>query len=385
LGFQPYAFFAITKVDWAPPRATACRHVLVRRPPLPAFHLSRLTIEEYAFGVNMVLTTSRKLPLSPYEVFSVVPAGGSTSHKADINLPVQTPMVGTCIVGERLFGRLGALHTAYNPFKLYGSAGRGRHEAKPPHIVFAELDDNPQDACAFLNAYGPLLMEYAFLDAKQLSDWGETSAGSPAPAQHFEEVGIKAQIPTRPRHCSSAYCACDLDRFRKVQWEFELTFRLALAIREKADVRTSAIKTVLKNAGVGWKGSGEALLQKAIDHVRSTINDNLDLSSPRVVRTINRRSVEAVWGCYSLLASLYLMLFLDLIGAHRTVACRKCGMIFYADRSRVLYCSGLCENRARALRAYYKTKIKPSSNGVKQRKHDRRRRRAKSSPRIRPA
>ena len=136
----------------------------------------------------MVLTPNRKLPLSLYEMFSVVPTGGSTSHKADVKLLVQTPMVDTCIVGKRLIGRLGALHTAYNPFKLYGSAGRGRHEAKPPHIVFAELDDTPQDACAFLNAFGPLLMEYAFPAPKQLSDWREASVGSPSPAQHFGEV-----------------------------------------------------------------------------------------------------------------------------------------------------------------------------------------------------
>lgn len=302
----------------------------------------------------MVLTLSRKLPLSPYEMFSVVPSGGEVSHKADVNLLVQTPLVGTCIVGERLVGRLGAAQTAYNPFTLYGSAEGGRHKDRPPHIVFAELEDTRQDACAFLNAFGPLLMEYAVLDSNELSEWKKASAGSPDPAEFFEEVGIKAQIPPRPQRCSAAFYECDLEQFQKLRSEYELTFRLALAL-QKADARTSAIKSAVKNAGLEWKESGERLLQKAIDHVRGTINDNLDLSSPRVVRTIDRRSVEGVWGCYSLLASLYLMLFLDLVGhAHTVVACQKCGKTFYADRPRVSYCSALCENRARSLRAYYK-------------------------------
>ena len=68
-------------------------------------------------------------------------------------------------------------------------------------------------------------------------------------------------------------------------------------------------------------------------------------------------AVEGVWGCYSLLSAMYLMLFLDIANRNtRIVQCEKCGTLFYSGLERVRYCSAECENPARALRAYHRKK-----------------------------
>ncbi len=66
-------------------------------------------------------------------------------------------------------------------------------------------------------------------------------------------------------------------------------------------------------------------------------------------------TIAGVWPCYSLLEAMYLMLFLDIASCGVRIAqCEKCLKLFYTDRKKGKYCSAICENRARALRAYYR-------------------------------
>ena len=50
-----------------------------------------------------------------------------------------------------------------------------------------------------------------------------------------------------------------------------------------------------------------------------------------------------------------MMLLLDITSRGARIAqCEKCAKLFYTDREKGKYCSTVCENRARALRAYYR-------------------------------
>ncbi len=241
----------------------------------------------------------------------------------------------------------GSAQSAYNPFDLYGQARAGRNNPLPPHLVFAELGDDEAAACAYLNAYGPLQPEYTDPNQQTCAEWRKLSGKSPEPPTYFRNsLNIDAMLPPRP-HRGIAFHAVSLERFWRLQSEYELTVRLVSAVFIRRAFAIAEVRCDARN--------DRELIEEATEHVKPTINRYLDRMSPRIVRTPNRRSIEGFWACYSLLQALYLMLFLDIASRGvRIVSCEKCTRLFYADRERVMYCSPMCENRARALRAYHK-------------------------------
>ena len=144
-------------------------------------------------------TYSEKLPLSPYSMFSVLPVPGRDGE--DYPSHAQFRLIGTIVMGEELVGMRGGngLSDGYNPFDLYGRAERARGRPLPPHLVFAELDEeDPNDACAFLNAYGPLDATNSFrmLSARERREWEKTALKSPSPEDHFRS--LLGEVPLLP-------------------------------------------------------------------------------------------------------------------------------------------------------------------------------------------
>jgi hypothetical protein len=333
--------------------------------------------------VNMNYTLSRKLPLSPYSMFSVVFPGGGVRSETDLPLSAQYRMVGTALIGDDLVGKIGAdFGEGYNPFDLYGAAKNGRNHPLPPHLVFVELDNNVEDACAFLNAYGPLDGCSGLghpLGESELKEWSKASSKSPSPEEHFRAMLGQVPLlplPATPRDDFHAY---PLKQFWQEQSNFELALRLCSALNSTSTDLYQNIRWALNNAGVDWQIehghiSGVGLrdlpllghrglstklqyVNAAVHFVRNTINSHLSLTVPRVVPALDSAAVTGVWGCHSLLDAMYLMLFLDVASrGTRVVQCEKCGTVFYTELESGRYCSALCENRARALRAYHNKK-----------------------------
>src|SRR5439155_25874645 len=123
----------------------------------------------------------------------------------DVALPVQVPLIGTCILGGQLVGMYGSPQSAYNPFDLYGQARAGRNNPLPPHLVFAELG-NDEAACAYLNAYGELNSEYTPLKPQTRDEWRKLSGKSPDPQSYFRySLEKDAMLPHRPRQGAAFY------------------------------------------------------------------------------------------------------------------------------------------------------------------------------------
>jgi hypothetical protein len=300
-------------------------------------------------------------------MFSVVFPGGGEHQANEMPGHAQCTLMGTVVIDGQLFGRTcGALGAGYNPFELYGAAGQGRGRPLPPHLVFAELSDGDESACAFLNAYGPLRRpsqvgpwdELPEQDAKR---WKEKVKKSPVPEVFFpDQCGIAPLLPPSLTPQWS-YIRTPLEEFWRDQNEFELTLRLYAALHSGRPNRFTKIKQVLAMFDVKWKIEGNNVerkyIRKAIDYVRDGMNDKLKFDVPRVIRALDGSTVEGIWGCYSLLEAMYLMLFLDIASRNaRILQCEKCSRLFYSGRERGKYCSTTCENRARALRSYYKKK-----------------------------
>ena len=260
----------------------------------------------------------------------------------------------------------------YNPFDLYGAAERARGEPLPPHLVFAELDkEDPDDACAFLNAYGPLegTSDYLPLSDDGLREWKNASQNSPAPEEYFRSrLGSVPLLPDPPAP-QDHYYSYSLKQFWANQSDFELALRLHTAIDSRSD-QFQRIRRTLAVKGVRWDIKGRNIerlyTERAREFVISTLNGHLQLMRPRVARVPAyltnfaanmSTTVTGVWGCYSLLESMYLMLFLDIVGGSGRIAqCEKCHTLFYTALDKGKYCSPVCENRDRALRAYHKKK-----------------------------
>jgi hypothetical protein len=316
-------------------------------------------------------------------MFSIVFPGGGPRHEADLALPAQYRLVGTVVIGDDLVGRVGAdFGGGYNPFDLYGVAKPGRGQPLPPHLVFAELDRTEEEACAFLNAYGPLDGCSVFgtpLTKTKIKAWEKASAKSSSPEIVFGKTLGEVPLLPPPGKPQDDFIYYRLDEFWRRQSEFELALRLDGALNSAPAERYSKIRRALKIVGTDWdirhgsisgfgldelpllglmgQGVESQYINAAVHFVRNTVNWNLSITTPRLVRKLDSVAVEGVWGCYSLLGAMYLMLFLDI--AHRNtriVQCEKCGSLFYSDLERVRYCSAGCENRDRALRAYYRKK-----------------------------
>jgi len=140
--------------------------------------------------------------------------------------------------------------------------------------------------------------------------------------------------------------------------------RLSSALNSPPPDQYRNLRRTLSSLDLDWKIRGRDVekqcLKRARDLVISTLNSQLKFMQPRTVWTpkaANGATLTGVWGCYSLLEAMYLMLFLDIAGGGaKIVQCEKCGALFYTERERGKYCSAKCENRARALRAYHKKK-----------------------------
>ena len=314
--------------------------------------------------VNVNLTLSRKFPLSPYSMFSVVTPGGGENYTTEMPGSCQCRLIGTVLIEGELIGMASGVYLAgYNPFELYGAATPGRGEALPPHLVFAELTEGEDSACAFLNAYGPLRRPDAWVELKpsEVERWKELYAKSPSPENYFREtLGVVPLLPDLPKP-QPWFVRFPLEEFRREQSEFELTLRLYTALSSAPVDQCKKIQQTLAMFDLNWNIKGgnveRQYVRDAIDFVRDQVNSRLHLTVPRVVRTLDSTTVEGVWGCYSLLQAMYLMLFLDIASrGTRIVQCDKCSKLFYSGLQRGKYCSPECENRARALRSYHKKK-----------------------------
>jgi hypothetical protein len=268
-------------------------------------------------------------------------------------------------MGKDLVGMRGgnSLFDGYNPFDLYGAAERSRGKPLPPHLVFAELDkDVPDDACAFLNAYGPLVGTniYQPLTAGEERQWQGLASNSPSPENHFRSTLGQVPLLPNPPVPQNLFWAYPLKKFWKDQSEFELALRLHSAMGARTE-RLQKIRRSLTATGTQWNITGRNSeiqhVERARDCVRTTVNSHLSLMQPRIARVLNSDRVTGVWGCYSLLEAMYLMLFLDIAGwSERIAQCEKCHSLFYTALKKCKYCSPICENRARALRAYHNKK-----------------------------
>jgi hypothetical protein len=298
-------------------------------------------------------------------MFSVVLLGSGKNYATDLSVPAQCRLTGTVVIQGDLIGRWGGdLGGGYNPFELYGAAKLSRSEPLPPHLVFAELEENEDSACAFLNAYGPLnatLSQHGEpLKATELKRWEKASLNSVAPEEFFRKtLGVAPLLPA-PAMPAKYFYRGSLANFWHEQSTFELALRLYTALSSPAAERYRNIRRALARVGVDWAISEEGrYITEAREYVRKTINDRLSLTEPRVVYEIESSALEGVWGCYSLIHAMYLMLFLDIASrSARIVQCEKCGTLFYTELQRGRYCSATCENRARALRAYHQKKGK---------------------------
>jgi hypothetical protein len=327
--------------------------------------LWRLTTTDYAgyhLTVNMTYTYSDELPLSPYSMFSVVPERGADGE--DYPSLAQFRLIGTIVLGEDLVGIRGGngISDGYNPFDLYGRAEHARDKPLPPHLVFAELDEgDPNDACAFLNAYGPLegTADYRSLNTDERQQWEEAASKSPSPEVHFRSTLGEVLLPD-PATPQDDHYGYSLKQFWKAQSDFELTLRLHAALDAPTN-RLQKIQRILaaKKAKCDARGPNRErqYVNVAREFVMTTMNSHLSTLQPRVARLPNTSSVTGVWGCYSLLQAMYLMLFLDIAGwSGRIAQCEKCQSLFYTALDRGKYCTPVCENRARALRAYHNKK-----------------------------
>jgi hypothetical protein len=278
------------------------------------------------------------------------------SGGADVPLPAQVPLIGTCVINGSLVARVGSDKDAYNPFDLYGESTAGRKNSPPPHLVFAELEETDDAACAFLDAYGPLRLDFWIPDKTTRAEWHERSLLKKDSRNYFRDfIGINLSLPSRPRP-ASAFHLMSVKEFWTLQSDYELTVRLLSALQKPAEQRIGSIKRALAIAGAQWTvRTDQELTERTTGYIKGKMNLYLKSMTPRVTRTMDRRNVEGVWACYSLYQALYLMLFLDIASrSSRIVTCQKCGRLFYADRERVTYCSEVCENRARSLRAYHR-------------------------------
>jgi hypothetical protein len=316
-------------------------------------------------------------------MFSVLPERGSDDE--DYPFPAQFRLIGTVVMGEdadaNLVGmrRGNGLSDGYNPFDLYGAAERARGKPLPPHLVFAELDkESPDDACAFLNAYGPLESTNLYwpLKEEERREWKKRASKSPSPEEHFRStLGDVPVLPKPPApQGGEDFYGYSLALFWLQQSEFELALRLHTALGSR-NKQLEEIQLRLALAGVQWEIRGRNIereyINRARDFVMTTINKHLRAMSPRVSRVPGSSSVTAVWGCYTLLEAMYLMLFLDIAGWNgQIVQCEKCHSVFYSALQRGKYCSTKCENRARALRSYYKKAAATSSNDNPTSKND---------------
>jgi hypothetical protein len=323
----------------------------------------------------MKLPLSAKISQSPYSMFSVVLPGGGEKHKTEMPGDAQFTLMGTVVIDGELFGRAcGGLGVGYNPFELYGHAKQGRGEALPPHLIFAELTKGDESACAFLNAFGPLRRPYAIgpwdqLTRDQLKAWSGRVKVSPAPEVYFPaSLGIVPLLPS-PLTPQSAYVRTSVSDFWRDQAEFNLTLRLHSALCAPPSDQYNSILRILSAAGISWSIKGPDVerryVRNAIDYVRDQMNSNLDMTTPTITRALDGSTVRGVWGCYSLLEAMYLMLFLDIASRNaKIVQCEKCSRLFYSSRQKGKYCSPECENRARALRSYYKKKGAANNGSV---------------------
>jgi hypothetical protein len=265
-------------------------------------------------------------------------------------------------MGEELVGMRGGngLSDGYNPFDLYGRAERARGKPLPPHLVFAELDEeDPNDACAFLNAYGPLdaTNSCRMLSHRERKEWEKTALKSPSPEDHFRSMLGEVPLLPDPVTPQDDHYDYQLKQFWKAQSDFELALRLQAALDAPTD-RIQKIQQILaaKKKKCDLKGPNEErqYVDCARRFVMTTMNSHLKTLQPRIARVPHTGAVTGVWGCYSLLEAMYLMLFLDIAGwSGRIAQCEKCRSLFYTTLNKGKYCTPVCENRARALRAYH--------------------------------
>jgi hypothetical protein len=323
--------------------------------------------------VNTNFTLRRKLPLSPYSMFSVLPERGSDEE--DYPSLAQFRLIGTVVIGGELVGMRGGdgFFDGYNPFDLYAAAERVRGKPLPPHLVFAELDkENPADACAFLNAYGPLEATNSFLPltTHELKQWKKVASKSPVPGEYFRSIlGEVPLLPDLPSPQDDFY-SYPLSLFWKAQSRFKLALQLHAAMNART-CRAQRIHLILPAKEVQCDVKDANSERRYVDRARKVVmtimNKQLRKMQPRVARMPNSGTVTGVWGCYSLLEAMYLMLFLDIAGwSGRIAECEKCHTLFYTALDRCRYCSPACENRSRSLRAYHrKQKTKSSASPVR--------------------
>jgi hypothetical protein len=309
----------------------------------------------------MNYTIDGKVPLSPYSMFRVLSERGSDD--SDSPPPAQFRLAGTVVMDGNLVGMRGGngLFDGYNPFDLYGAAERARGKALPPHIVFAELDKgDPRDACAFLNAYGPLegTNSHLILKPRDLNQWKKLALKSPSPEEHFRSTLGEVPLLPGPPAPQDDFYEYQLVSFWEAQSDYEFTLRLSAALNAQ-EGQPLRIQRTLAAREEQWDIHGRnrdrQYIERAREVVMSTLHRHLSVMQPRIARVPNSAAVTGVWGCYSLLQAMYLMLFLDIAGwSGRIAQCEKCHSLFYTALQKAKYCSPACENRARALRAYHK-------------------------------
>jgi hypothetical protein len=297
-------------------------------------------------------------------MFSVLPERGRDNEDSPSH--AQFRLIGTAVMGDDLVGMRGGdgFSTGYNPFDLYGAAERKRGKPLPPHLVFAELDEpNSDDACAFLNAYGPLegTSEYLPLSARERKDWKKLATKSPQPEEHFRSTLNEVPLlPNSPVPQNDFY-RYPLSLFWKSQSEFELTLRLYVTLHARTD-RRRKIQQVLAGKQMQWDIEGHnserQYTERARQFVMTSVQLHLSEMRPRIAREPNSATgLRGVWGCYSLLEAMYLMLFLDIAGwSGRITQCEKCHTLFWTTLDKGKYCSPVCENQDRSLRAYHRRK-----------------------------
>jgi len=337
------------------------------------------------------------------------------------------------ISGPRAIGRIG--REPYDPLAIYYEVEERRDGPLPPHLAFARLSGDDDDAKGFLERFGPLTMEeqipYDAADDEGLNlEWRDsvhdTRQRLTNPAEYFRKFNLGPI--TVASQSSDPLATVNLGEFWAEQEEFLFLYLLIDAIRSgrpASEARSLLTRFVSKppRARIGFfvltpeiyadfqiafgvkspqgptdESYGEILKKTLLPQIKKCRDQEIESAGLRLVQLrVNSRlsstfpllsvapvdsgairgGIERSWGCRNLLGALYAMLFLDIEHRRRVVRCEGCGVLFQDAKDNVLYCSPLCETRTRVRKWW---RVNGKNYRAKQRKQSNVGRKSKSVP-----
>lgn len=334
----------------------------------------------------------------------------------------------------------------YDPFVLYYAWKERRDAHRPPHLVFANLGEDDEAAKAFLETYGPLTQRVARCSQQEAEaelglSWYQSVRDAKErfedPESYFRKYLAAPPIihdPSKARR-SRQLVRVNLSELWAEQEEFLLLQLLWEALRNRkalpefralflgaARPRSRVVyggestprilgdlqvvfrvssppssgqhpyrEDLTKALSKAIKRCGEADLERfARELISRRLSDHLKgvqpLLLPKDTGSATTKTLRPTWQVDTLLASLYMMLFLDISYERRVVRCGGCGILFADAKENVFFCSPRCETRARVRRWWrkngkgYRRRRKQGSSGRPKTSKKKKRARTPRSP-----